>query len=201
MLVARRAGRWLLGVAIAMLPLASHGAPTGVTFSAPAAGATISGSFSASSGCQVGGTGIARVDFFMDNTQLNIDMSAPWQCTLDTRNFANGTHALRAVAYNSAGASTTVTRAVNVQNAAASTTATLAWDAVTHPDLRGYRVYIGTAPRTYLQVNGNGVNVGIVTTYTLTGLSAGTRYYFAVTAYDRSNNESDFSNEVFKDVP
>ena len=48
--------------------------------------------------------------FFMGNTQLNTDNSAPWQCTLDTRQFPNGTHTLRAVAYNSAGASTTVTR-------------------------------------------------------------------------------------------
>ena len=90
--------------------------PTGVTFTAPATGATISGSFSASNACQVSGTGIAQVVFFMDNTQLNTDNSAPWQCTLDTRNFANGTHTLRAVAYNSAGASATVTRTVNVQN-------------------------------------------------------------------------------------
>jgi hypothetical protein len=95
------------------------GGPTGVTFTAPAAGATISGSFSASTGCQVTGTGITQVVFFMDNTQLNTDNSAPWQCTLDTRNFANGTHTLRAVAYNSAGASTTVTRTVNVQNGSA----------------------------------------------------------------------------------
>ena len=58
--------------------------------------------------------------FFMDNTQLNTENSAPWQCTLDTRNFVNGTHTLRAVAYNSVGASTTITRSVNVQNGSAS---------------------------------------------------------------------------------
>ena len=182
--------------------------PTGVTFTAPAAGATISGAFSASSGCQVSGTGIANVVFFMDNTQLNTDNSAPWQCTLDTRSFANGTHTLRAVAYDSAGASTTVTRAVNVQNTAPppppppppSNTATLAWDAVTHPDLGGYRVYFGTASGTYFQAAGNGVDVGNATTYTVTGLSSGTRYHFAVKAYS-SNTESAFSNEVFKDIP
>ena len=92
--------------------------PTGVTFSAPAAGATISGSFSDSSGCQVTGTGISRVEFYMDTTQLNTESYAPWQCKLNTRNFANGIHTLRAVAYNSAGASTTVTRSVNVFNVA-----------------------------------------------------------------------------------
>jgi chitodextrinase len=80
-------------------------------------------------------------------------------------------------------------------------TATLAWDAVTHPSLAGYRVYFGTAPGNYSQAPGNGVNVGNVITHTITGLGNGTRYYFAVTAYDSSNNESAVSNEVFKDIP
>ena len=80
-------------------------------------------------------------------------------------------------------------------------TATLAWDAVTHPNLAGYRVYYGTAPGVYLQSAGQGVNVGNATTYTVTGLGSGTRYYFAVTAYYALNNESGFSNEVFKDIP
>lgn len=90
--------------------------PTGVTFSAPAANATISGSFSDSAGCQVIGTGITRVVFSMDNTPLNTENLAPWQCKLDTRQFANGSHTLRAVVYNAAGASSIVTRTVNVQN-------------------------------------------------------------------------------------
>jgi hypothetical protein len=93
--------------------------PTGVTFTGPAANATISGAISMSSACEVTGTGISRVVFFMDNTQLNVETGAPWQCTIDTRQFANGAHTLRAVAYNAAGGSTTVTRAVNIQNGAA----------------------------------------------------------------------------------
>ena len=80
-------------------------------------------------------------------------------------------------------------------------TATLAWDAVTYPSLGGYRVYYGTAPGVYLQPVGSGISVGNVTTFTVTGLTSGTRYYFVVTAFDTSNNESAFSNEVFKDIP
>jgi uncharacterized membrane protein YtjA (UPF0391 family) len=179
----------------------TSGGPSGVTFRAPAAGATISGSLNGT-GCEVTGTGIARVVFFMDNTQLNTENSAPWNCAVDTRTFANGSHTLRAVASNSAGASTTVTRSVNVQNGSASgPTASLAWDAVTSSALKGYRVYFGTAPRKYLQAAGNGVDVGTAVTATVSGLSSGTRYYFAVTAYDTSNRESAFSNEVFKDMP
>ncbi|HWM41957.1 MAG TPA: Ig-like domain-containing protein, partial [Burkholderiales bacterium] len=179
--------------------------PTGVTFTAPGAGATISGSISGTS-CAVTGTGISRVEFFMDSTLLNTDTSSPWQCTADTRNFSNGTHTLRAVAYNSAGVSTTVTRSVNVQNTAPpppppSNTATLTWDAVTHPNRSGYRVYFGTAPGSYSQSAGNGADAGSATTYAVTGLTSGRRYYFAVKTYDASNNESGFSNEVFKDIP
>ena len=79
--------------------------------------------------------------------------------------------------------------------------ATLEWDAVNFPTLSGYRVYYGTASGAYLQASGTGINVGNVTTFTVTGLGNGARYFFAVTAYDSSNNESGYSNEVFKDIP
>ena len=45
------------------------------------------------------------------------------------------------------------------------------------------------------------MDVSSATTHTIAGLSSGRRYYFAVTAYDASNVESAFSNEVFKDIP
>jgi hypothetical protein len=80
-------------------------------------------------------------------------------------------------------------------------TAVLAWDAVTDPNLRGYRIYLGTAPGTYFQSVGQGLNVGNVTTYTVTGLSSRTTYFFAATAFDNSNRETVFSNEVFKAIP
>lgn len=80
-------------------------------------------------------------------------------------------------------------------------TAVLSWDAETAPTLTGYRIYYGTAPRTYFQAYGQGVPVGNVTTYTVAGLTSGTRYYFAVTAYDSSNIESTYSSEVLKDLP
>jgi len=80
-------------------------------------------------------------------------------------------------------------------------TVSLAWDAVTFANLAGYRVYYGTAPGTYIQAKGAGIGVGNTTTYTVTGLTRGVRYYFAVTDFDGSNNESPYSNEVFADIP
>jgi chitodextrinase len=80
----------------------------------------------------------------------------------------------------------------------ASNTATLDWDAA--QNVIGYRIYYGTASGTYLQAIGSGLNVGNVTTHTVTGLGSG-RYYFAATAVYAGNIESAFSNEVFKDLP
>ena len=77
-------------------------------------------------------------------------------------------------------------------------TINLAWDPVTKNvdgtdfNLAGYRVYLGTASRTY----GTSINVSNVPTYTLTGLTPGQTYYIAVTANDTSGNESTYSNEV-----
>jgi len=59
-------------------------------------------------------------------------------------------------------------------------------------DLKGYKVYYGTQSRNY----DNKVNVGNVTTYKATNLVGGANYYFAVTAYDKSGNESEYSNEA-----
>ena len=70
--------------------------------------------------------------------------------------------------------------------------ATLAWDANTEPNLAGYKVYYGTASHNYGWV----LNVGKVTTCTVTGLTDGLTYYFAATAYNTSNLESAPSGEV-----
>jgi len=65
----------------------------------------------------------------------------------------------------------------------------LAWNAST--GAAGYKVHFGTASGAY----GTSVDVGTRTTYTVTGLAAGT-YYFAVTAYDSSGAQSGFSNQA-----
>ncbi len=74
---------------------------------------------------------------------------------------------------------------------------TLAWDANTDSDLQAYKVYNGTASRTY----SCNTNVGKSTTCTISDLTAGTTYYFAVTALDSVGNESGYSSEVRYTVP
>ena len=73
----------------------------------------------------------------------------------------------------------------------------LAWDAVNDPRLAGYKVYYGTAAGTYT----GQIDVGNITTRTVSNLVDGAVYYFAVTAYDASRVESTRSNEVSGVVP
>jgi hypothetical protein len=73
----------------------------------------------------------------------------------------------------------------------------IAWDPNTEADLAGYKVYIGTSPGTYTQT----IDVGHVTTFTLSNLTDGETYYLALTAYDISANESGPSTEVSTTLP
>ncbi len=77
--------------------------------------------------------------------------------------------------------------------------ATLSWEPPTTnsdgtplTDLAGFIIYYGTATGVY----SNSTNVGNVTTYQVGNLTEGFTYYFAITAYDTSRNESEYSNEV-----
>ena len=69
---------------------------------------------------------------------------------------------------------------------------TLAWDAETGSSVVGYKVYYGTASRSY-QFN---IDVGNNTTSAVSNLQTGTTYYFAVTAYNTTGEESGYSAEV-----
>jgi hypothetical protein len=74
--------------------------------------------------------------------------------------------------------------------------AQLSWNPSPSPDVVGYKVYIGTAPRQYTSP----INVGTDTTHNVVGLLSGKTYYFAVSAYN-TQVESAYSNEVQKSIP
>jgi len=118
------------------------------------------------------------------------------------------------VSVNTAGLTTnTYTATVSVKDSAASNSpqqipvtlivtapessgAVLNWDPNTESNMAGYKVYVGTASGVY----GPAVNVGNVTTFKVINLSKGKTYYFAITAYDTSGNESAYSNEATKTI-
>ncbi len=73
----------------------------------------------------------------------------------------------------------------------------LAWENNTEPDLAGYIIYYGKSSRNYntnIDVGDPKVSDGCE--YMLTGLEENIEYFFAATAYDKSENESDYSDEV-----
>jgi hypothetical protein len=74
---------------------------------------------------------------------------------------------------------------------------TLGWDPNNDPDVAGYKIYYGTASQTYTNV----VVVGNTNNGTITGLVAGTTYYFAATEYNLTGAESAFSDEVSYTLP
>lgn len=82
--------------------------------------------------------------------------------------------------------------------------AVLKWNANTESDLAGYKIYYGQSPRTGNNPTGgytNGpVDAGKTTSYTIGNLENGKKYYFSVSAYDTSGNESNFSSEANKTI-
>jgi len=72
-------------------------------------------------------------------------------------------------------------------------TVELSWQANTEPDLAGYKIYYGSTGSGIYSII---IDVGNVNSYEISGLSIGTTYYFAITAYDENGNESDYSEEV-----
>ncbi len=74
---------------------------------------------------------------------------------------------------------------------------TLAWNSSPTRTVAGYRLYVGTTSRDYTNI----VDTGNATIATVPNLTAGTTYYFAVTAYDQIGLESELSTEVRYTVP
>lgn len=72
--------------------------------------------------------------------------------------------------------------------------ATLAWDATS--GAIGYKLHYGTNSGSY----SNSIDAANATNLTLSDLTDGKKYYFAVTSYDYSGNQSGYSNEVSKTI-
>jgi PKD repeat protein len=76
--------------------------------------------------------------------------------------------------------------------------ANLAWDTSTSSNVGGYKISYGQTSGNYTST----IDAGNSTTYSLTGLQEGTKYYFAVKAYDSTKTvESAYSNETNFIVP
>lgn len=88
-------------------------------------------------------------------------------------------------------------------------TATLSWNANTESDLAGYRIYYGNSARSDdcppagypSKIDIGKTDTPDNPTYALKELENGKTYYFSVSSYDTSGNESCFSDEMSKAMP
>ena len=86
---------------------------------------------------------------------------------------------------------------VCVLSATAQNSVNCAWNAETGNSVAGYRFYEGLASRQY----SDSIDAMTLTNITISGLASGFTYFFAVTAYDSTGQESDYSDEISYVVP
>jgi len=92
----------------------------------------------------------------------------------------------------------TILAILAIAGIAQAATVQVTWNPNTEPDLSGYKLYHGTASGQY----GEPVDVGNVTGHVMEITPQhGATYYFALTAYDTSGNESGYSDEATCFIP
>jgi hypothetical protein len=181
--------------------------PPTTSITSPADGATVSGTTTVAAAAS-DNVGVTKVEFYLDNVLQTTDTASPYQWSWNTTGTASGAHSLTTKAYDAAGnVGTSAAVNVTVSNVADTTPpsapsnltavstlrrrATLTWSASTdNVAVAGYTVWRSTAlAGPYAQV----VTVNALT-YTNSGLTSGTTYYFYVTASDAAGNVSPASN-------
>ena len=92
----------------------------------------------------------------------------------------------------------TILAILAIAGIAQAATVQVTWNPNTEPDLAGYKIYYGTASGVY----GDPIDVGNVTGHVMEITPQhGATYYFALTAYDTSGNESGYSDEATCFIP
>ena len=113
-----------LAVASAFGATAAYAAPT-VSWNEPQSNELLTGNV-VKSNCSVTGLRIRKVDFFVVNSSgaaklVDTDTASGWNCEFDSRQFANGTYTLRAVAYDGSNVKATANRTVRISNGTTTT--------------------------------------------------------------------------------
>ncbi len=84
-----------------------------------------------------------------------------------------------------------------------SASVTISWNRNQEPDIAGYVIYWRTEDEkaySHSKVISDTAHYPVERSFTLEGLEAGHTYYFAITAFDLANQESEFSDEIIKTI-
>jgi hypothetical protein len=87
-----------------------------VSVTAPANGATVSGTAVSCGANASDSNGVTQVQFFLDGAALSTDTASPYTCSFDATKLAAGTHTLRATATDGQGATNSSQVSFNVNN-------------------------------------------------------------------------------------
>lgn len=180
--------------------------PPSTSITAPANGATVSGTTSVTASAS-DNVGVTKVEFYLDGTLQSTVTTSPYAWSWNTTASANGSHALSTVAYDGAGnTGSSATVNVTVNNVADTTPPSapsnlsasgskrkiaLSWTASTDDvGVTGYQVWrASSAAGPFSQIA-----TSTSTTYTNSGLSSRSTWYYFVKATDAAGNVSTPSN-------
>jgi len=176
--------------------------PPVVTLTAPAEGASVSGTVTVSASAS-DNTGVTKVEFYDNTTLIATDTTSPYSASWATAKIANGSHLITARAYDAAGNISSDANTVTAKNgdtqaptapsglSAAATSYNaidLKWKASTdNTGVTGYTIMRDGVPV---------AKVGAVTSYTDGSLSANTGYSYQIQAVDAAGNVSPLSSKV-----
>lgn len=108
--------------------------PPTVNLTAPANGATVSGTVTLTASAS-DAVGVTRVEFFVDGALVGSDSAAPFELAWNSTSVANGTRALSAKAFDAAGNSATdADTSVTVSNSGSTTPVTVSFTSVAADD-------------------------------------------------------------------
>jgi len=179
-------------------------APPSVSISAPASGATVSGSAVTLSAAASDAIAVSQVQFKVDGTVVATDTTSPYTTNWNSTSVADGTHTITAIATNSAGLTATAQETITVANNLCSGTPTVPSnlsDTDTAP-LPANKVDLGFTPGaaaancvlagTNIYRNGTKVNTSPVVggSYSDTTVAANTTYTYQITSIDTAGHES-----------
>ncbi|MDE2031221.1 MAG: carbohydrate-binding protein, partial [Patescibacteria group bacterium] len=187
--------------------------PPTISITSPSNGGTIGGTVTISANAS-DNVGVTKVEFYNDNTLIVSDTTSPYSTTLDTTTLTNGTHTIKAIAYDGAGNTTATSINVTVSNNApivapsntisptisaittsniTTSAATITW---TTNEPATTQIEYGTSS-SYGQSSTLDSTLSLSHTVTITGLNRRTTYHYKVKSADGSNNLSQSTDQTF----
>jgi len=181
--------------------------PPTVFITSPSNNSTVSGTVNVAANA-TDNLGISKVEFYVDNVLRTNDSLSPYTYSLDTWSLTNGTHTIKAKAYDTSGLTSEASIAVSVDNVSdtappqisdvssssiTSNSAQISW---TTDEASTSQVEYGTTPSYGSQTS---LDQSLLTSHsqTLTNLSPNTTHHFRVKSRDSSGNEAVSSDYTF----